>query len=264
MQVERRHVGLEVEDVREVLRPIRHAAGTARVQIIEVAEEADLAVVIDIDVVARLRPDDVAADLDVARTAVDADAVAERRIDGVADDADIRPAVHRDARREILVDEIVDDDQPVARRDAHIIPRDAAELHRPAEAADARRVGLDQVRQIKRVAAENSAARHACRVAEDMLVLHLAGERDARRVRINLIRLRHADEAEAARRSRHRRDHARRVVMNLVRTQGCRRRVSHADRRTADFVPANHSREHRRDAQARSRRRHPVLFDHAR
>ncbi len=77
MQVELVNVILPVENVDEILRPIDDLASVGRKQRVVVAPESGLAVVVDIDAVAGIGPDDVGDDGDVVR--------ALGQMDGVAD-----------------------------------------------------------------------------------------------------------------------------------------------------------------------------------
>ena len=61
-----RDVGLPVEDVGEVFRPVNELARVCRVQRVVVAEESSLAVIGHVDVIPAFGPENVAADLNVA------------------------------------------------------------------------------------------------------------------------------------------------------------------------------------------------------
>ena len=188
-------VGLDlpVEQVREGFLPEDGPAGghtTGGEQVVVVAVEADLAVGVDVQVEAVLRPDDVVAERDVLRSARQAHAVARRRVDRVVRDRDnvaggdedgladvsvqhvvvhVRGVVHLDARR-VVMDLIEAHGRVVVREDARRVVVDVVGLAggpvraaEGAEAADAGRVEVDVVAESDRV---QRVGEDAVRVAE--------------------------------------------------------------------------------------------------
>src|SRR2546426_39813 len=244
VQVELGDVGLEVEDIGEVLGPVRHAAGAAGVKVVEVAPEAGLTVVGHEDVVAALRPEDVAPHLDVARAVVDADVVALGRVERVADDPHVALAADRDRRLRVAVDQIVGDELAAAGGDADRIPRDAVGLDGAGEihAGDVR---LDEVRLVQIAAAQHARSGHPGGVGEDVLILHRAGEADAGGIAVDVVRQRGPDEPEAPRVADGG-DDAGGVVVDAVGAESDRGSVLDADGRPVEIVPLDHGAGRRR------------------
>ena len=244
VQVELGDVGLEVEDIGEVLGPVRHAAGAAGVKVVEVAPEAGLTVVGHEDVVAALRPEDVAPHLDVARAVVDADVVALGRVERVADDPHVALAADRDRRLRVAVDQIVGDELAAAGGDADRIPRDAVGLDGAGEihAGDVR---LDEVRLGQIAAAQHARSGHPGGVGEDVLILHRAGEADAGGIAVDVVRQRGPDEPEAPRVADGG-DDAGGVVVDAVGAESDRGSVLDADGRPVEIVPLDHGAGRRR------------------
>ena len=264
MQIEFRDIGLPVEHIDEVLGPVADAAAAGRVEVVVVAEEAGLAVVGDVEVVARLGPQDVAAHLDVGCAAAQADVVAARRVEGVLVHAHVGDAGDVQALLGVAVDEVVQKLQPCGCLDADGIVRDAAELHRAGETADAGAVALDEIGGSERIAADRAAAAHPGRILEHVLVLHARRlQLDADRVAVNLVRGRAGDEAERVRPGQ-RRAHAGAVAVDAI---GCERRsgvVGHAHRGAVNVVVIDQPGKGSIDGKARAARADVVMGDAAR
>ncbi len=152
------------------------------------------------------------------------------------------------------------DELVAGRRDADLVAGDAVELDRPVE-AHAGNVRFDQIRVIEVAATEDARAGDARRIAEDVLVLHLAAELHTGRVGGDFVRKRRADEAEAVDVAGDRGDDAGRIAENTIRTERCGSGIVHAGHGAVQRVCFNESGECRRNAEAGRRSRHVVASD---
>ena len=215
MQVELGDVVLPIEDVGEVDVPVNQLAGPIGVEIVVIAEEAALAVVGDVDVVAGAGPEDVVEDIGFGGAAADIDVVAGRSVHRVVDDLHRGDTVHIDAGLRVVVDHVVGDELAVLGLDADGLAANDVVLDGPAE-IEADGIGLDDVGHVEVGAAERAAAGDADAVVVDVLVLQLgAAELHAGAVLENLIGLGAAG-AEVGRGTggKHRAGHGQRIVVD--------------------------------------------------
>ena len=250
MQVEAGDVGLPVQHIGEIARPVTDAAALVGIQVVVVAEETGLRIVGDIDVVPRARPQDVAAHLDIAGAGLHADVVARRRIEGVLVDAHIRHARHEHARAGVAVDQVVGHQQAVGGGNAGAVAGDAAVLHRAGEAAHALAIGLNAVGQVERAAAHDAAAADAGAVVAQPLVLELRTDRlQAGGVAIDLVHAGAGREAQALGGARHGGADTGGIAPDAVVAQVGRGPVVDADAGAVDVVVVDAAREGRVDVQ---------------
>ena len=253
VQVVAGHVGLPVEHVGEILGPVDQLAGAGLVEVVVVAEEAGLRIVGHEDVVAGLGPEDVALDLDVGRARLQPQVVAAGGVQGVLVDADVAGAAQTQAGHGIAVNHVVPDLQAVHRGgdlDADGVVGDLAVLHRAAEGRDAGGIGLDQVGQVQRRAADHTAAADAHRAARDMLALELRAHRlDAGGIAVDVVDTRAGDKTEPVNGACHGGADAHRAVVHGIAGQrGCGV-VAHADLTADDVVVVDQAAKDRRDGQ---------------
>ena len=241
------HVLLPVQQVVEGPRPPHKLARLAGVQVVVVAPEARLAVVVNVDVVARASPKDVAHDRHVRRPGRQTNRVADGGVDGVVADLHVRDARDPDALAGVAPQDVLLDHRPRGGLNSRGVAVNLVESHAAVEQAHARAVVVNLVVAVVAQRPDRAAAGNARCVVMHVVELDRAGELHAGGVIVELVGDRLAVCAEVA--DDHR---AGRGAVEGVAFDHGRRLVQQGRHPARYVVAADHPAAHRgRDVQAR-------------
>src|SRR6266478_690460 len=110
MQIELGDVRLPIEKIVEISVPVDEDARPGGIEVVVIAVESGMAVIAHINVGAACIPQDVVANLDVARRRLDMNVVASGSIKRIADQAHVILPMNEHAVLNIAIDEVVSDE----------------------------------------------------------------------------------------------------------------------------------------------------------